>query len=104
MKEAKPRIQTFDQFFTYYLQEHSKPGTKLLHAGGTLAGIILFFVGLFIGSGAMMLSAPVVGYTFSWLSHAFVEHNWPATRHYPLWSFLSDFRMLYLILRGKLPL
>jgi hypothetical protein len=48
------------------------------------------------------LLAPVVGYAFAWTGHFLVEGNKPATFGHPWWSFISDFRMAWLILTGQL--
>jgi hypothetical protein len=44
----------------------------------------------------------VVGYGFAWFAHFFVEHNKPATFKYPLWSFVSDYKMMWFMLTGRM--
>jgi hypothetical protein len=43
-----------------------------------------------------------VGYFFAWTSHFALEGNRPATFGHPLWSLLSDYRMLLLWMSGRL--
>lgn len=44
----------------------------------------------------------VPGYAAAWLAHFFIEHNRPATFKHPLWSFISDYKMVGLMLLGKM--
>ena len=96
------RFNSFSEFWPFYLAEHSKPGTRLLHLIGTTAGICCAI--FFIASGRWWLLplALVPGYGGAWIGHFLVEKNKPATFEYPLWSFIGDYKMIALMLTGKL--
>lgn len=69
---------------------------------GTALGLCLLLVGLATQTWWLLAAALVCGYAFAWVGHAFVERNKPATFTYPLWSLLSDLRMFFLWLAGRL--
>ncbi len=95
------RYKTFKDFYPYYIEEHSKPKTKLLHFIGT--SISLFFlVQLVITFDPIyLIYALLSGYGFAWIAHFFIEKNKPATFTYPFYSFIGDHKMFVEILMGK---
>lgn len=97
------RLRTFRDFWPYYLSQHSRAATRLLHATGTVLGLIVAVVGLALGNLWLVPAGFGVGYGFAWFSHFAIERNRPATFRYPLWSFLGDWRMVGLMvtLRGS---
>lgn len=99
---AEERIETYAEFWDFYVAEHSQPMTRLLHFVGTSLGLVLLF--WFLKNG-MFLYIPlclVVGYAFAWFSHFVIEKNKPATFKYPFWSFISDYKMMFYMLTGKM--
>jgi len=92
----------YEEFFTFYLHEHSHPSNRMMHAAGTLLGLATVIVPIAMGHPGYVLLWPVVAYGFAWIGHFLIEGNKPATFGHPLWSFISDFRMLGLMLTGKL--
>ena len=98
----KRTITSFEEFFPHYLREHADPRTRAIHYAGTLFAIALLVFAVATGRWWLILLAVVSGYAFAWVAHFFVEKNRPATFTYPWWSYISDFRMLWLFLTGRL--
>jgi hypothetical protein len=96
------RIETFREFWPYYLREHSDPACRSLHYLGTGLTLIALTLGILV-SPWCLIAAPIAGYGFAWLAHFKFEKNKPATFDYPLWSLLSDFRMFFAWISGRLP-
>ena len=101
MREA--RIATYPQFWHYYLREHARPATRAWHYLGTSLAIFCTLGAIAFRQPWLLLAAVVLGYAPAWLGHFTVEKNKPATFRYPLWSLMSDFRMLAVWLAGRLP-
>jgi hypothetical protein len=95
--EREDRIETFEEFWDYYVGEHKEPATRLLHFLGTTAAMGCLAGGLLTRRRWLLLVAPVVGYGPAWISHFFVEKNRPATFKYPLWSLQADLVMWWKI-------
>ncbi|MGH9904291.1 MAG: Mpo1-like protein [Pyrinomonadaceae bacterium] len=98
------RYKSFTEFWPFYVAEHSRRGTRLLHLIGTTTGLALLI--FFIASGRWWLFplAFIPGYGAAWAGHFFIEKNRPATFQYPLWSFISDYKMIGLMLVGRMEL
>ena len=95
-------FKDFDDFFLFYLTQHSNPANRVLHACGTLTGLAIVVATFALGHYWWALLWLPVGYGFAWVGHLAIEGNKPATWGHPLWSFLGDFRMLGLMLTGRL--
>ena len=96
------QFKSFAEFWPYYLGEHAKPATRLLHGIGSAIGIMAVIGFVLIGKWWLFPLALIPGYAFAWAGHFFVEKNRPATFAYPLWSFMGDWKMLALMLAGRL--
>ncbi|MGA7676286.1 MAG: DUF962 domain-containing protein [Rhizomicrobium sp.] len=96
------RIETFEDFWPYYLQEHAKPQTRALHYLGTGLATLSMVGVVVTGNPWILLVVPVAGYAPAWIAHFFIEKNRPATFTHPLWSLASDFRMAFSWLTGHI--
>lgn len=99
---ATHRFASFEAFWPYYLGEHAKPATRVVHVAGTWAGAALLLWGLVVGPLWLVLLAPFMGYGFAWISHLAIERNRPATFTYPFWSLRGDLRLAWLATTGRL--
>jgi hypothetical protein len=96
------RIKTFDEFYLFYLKEHSNKTCRTLHFIGTSLVFFIVFMAAFTGILYLWWFVPIAGYGFAWIGHYFFEKNKPATFTYPLWSLASDFKMYFQLLSGKI--
>jgi hypothetical protein len=98
---AESRIQSFAEFWPFYVREHSSPACRALHfIGSTLVLVVIAAAAAY--NWWLLLAAPVVGYGFAWIGHFAIEKNKPASFKYPVWSFLADWKMWALILTGRM--
>jgi len=95
-------FKSFADFWPHYLSEHSKSATRLMHCLGTLLAIAFVIFAFAGGKWWLFPIALVPGYAFAWAGHFFIEKNRPATFTHPLWSFVADWKMLALMLTGRL--
>jgi hypothetical protein len=95
-------IKDFQEFWPYYVREHSKIGCRLLHFIGSSAGLICLFAASLTRNLLFILLGLIIGYGFAWIGHFFIEHNKPATFKYPLWSLIADWKMWSLMITGRM--
>jgi hypothetical protein len=98
---SEKRIESFAEFWPFYVREHSLPACRAWHfVGSTLA--IVTLLGAIFYNAWLLVAVPIVGYGFAWFSHFFIEKNRPASFKYPLWSFVADWKMWALMLAGRM--
>ena len=98
------KIKSFQEFYPFYLKQHSNKTCRLLHVIGTTLVFALAITAVYHNNPKLWILVPIAGYGFAWVGHFFFEKNKPATFQYPLWSLRSDFKMYFQILSGKISL
>ena len=98
---SERRIESFADFWPFYVREHSVPACRALHfVGSTLVLVVIAAAAYY--NWWLLLLAPVVGYGFAWIGHFAIEKNKPASFKYPLWSFVADWKMWAMMLTGRM--
>lgn len=97
-------IKNYSEFYRFYLTEHRDITSRRLHAVGSSVGIYFFSKAIRQRKAKYVVYGLVSGYTCAWAGHFVFEKNKPASFKQPLYSFISDWRMLSDIIRGNLSL
>lgn len=98
---SNERTTNFAEFWPCYVRAHSRRGTRILHGVGSVLALLAVVAGLLLNPWLILL-APLIGYGFAWYGHFVVEHNRSATFGHPFWSLAADYRMLFLMLTGRM--
>ncbi len=97
-------IKNYAEFYRFYLTEHRNITSRRLHAVGSSVGIYFFSKAIRQRKAKYFVYGLVSGYACAWVGHFMFEKNKPASFKQPLYSFISDWRMLSDIVRGNLSL
>ena len=99
--DERRRFTSYEEFWPFYLREHSDPRTRVLHFTGTNLALAAIIAGILVNPWWLVAALPA-GYLLAWAGHLFFERNRPATFSYPLWSLRADFRVWGYMWRGRL--
>ena len=100
-REPNVEIRSFDDFWPFYVRAHSRGRTRLLHAIGSVLAVVMLGVAFAVNLW-FLVAVPLIGYSFAWYAHFFVEGNKPATFGHPFYSLIADYRMLFLMMAGRM--
>lgn len=94
----------FTEYYQHYLSLHQNKTCRRLHVLGQL--VTIAFVAMIIYNGGwfwlLLPLTPFIVYPFAWSGHFYFEKNKPAAFKNPLLAKLSDWVMLFDIIRGKI--
>jgi hypothetical protein len=86
-------FRNYQEFWPFYLQQHSKRTTRAWHFVGTSCVFVCVVLAIVLANYWLLLLAPVIAYGLAWFSHFFIEGNKPATFGHPFWSLRADFQL-----------
>ena len=96
------RFRTLDEFWPYYVRQHSKRLTRQWHFVGNTNLVLWLFWAASRRSFLLVIMGVATSYMFAWIGHFLVERNIPSTFRYPVLSALADMRMYALMLQGRM--
>jgi hypothetical protein len=96
-------LQSFAQFYPFYLSEHSNRTCRRLHFAGSSLSLLFLAMAVVTFAWGWLLASVVVGYAFAWIGHFGFEKNKPASFRRPLYSFMGDWVMYKDIWTGRIP-
>jgi hypothetical protein len=73
MTSEPESFSDYAAFWPFYLSQHSKRATRLMHVAGTCLALLALITGIASFSLGWLLMAPVIGYSVAWIAHAFIE-------------------------------
>lgn len=97
-------IKNYTEFYRFYLTEHRSIASRRLHVVGSSIGVYFFSKAIQQRKARYFVYGLVSGYSCAWIGHFVFEKNKPASFKQPIYSFISDWRMLSDVLRSRLSL
>ena len=91
------------EYYEMYLTLHQNKVCRRLHVLGQFFTIGWIVFCIYYHLYILLIFAQFVVYPFAWSGHYFFEKNKPAAFKDPVKAKISDWIMLYDILRGKVP-
>ena len=94
--------QSFAEFYTSYLTEHTDRTSRQLHFFGSTLSIICLTLLALSGNVGWLFAAIVSFYGFAWMGHFQFEKNRPRSFKQPVYSFLGAWLMYWQMLTGQI--
>ena len=95
-------MDTFREFYPFYLSEHRNRTCRRLHFVGSTLGVVAAGAAIATWNWRFVLLGLMLGYGCAWVGHFFFEKNRPATFQHPFYSFAGDWVMFKDMLTGRI--
>ncbi|MCW5612917.1 MAG: DUF962 domain-containing protein [Rubrivivax sp.] len=96
-------IQTFAEFYPFYLGEHRNRSCRRLHFLGSTLALACLAMLVATGQWWWFVLGLLAGYGCAWIGHFGFEKNKPASFKRPLYSFMGDWVMYKDLWTGRIP-
>lgn len=94
--------QSFAEFYTAYLTDHTDRTSRQLHFFGLTLSILFLALLALSGNAWWLLAAVLTFYGFAWIGHFQFEKNRPRSFKQPIYSFLGAWLMYWQMLTGQI--
>ena len=95
-------VRSFEQFWPHYVRLHTRHETQKMHAAATLSCIALLASGIALRQPLLLALAPLVNFAIAQTSHRVFEQNRTTPWKNQLWHTRAEFKMLGLVLTGRM--
>jgi hypothetical protein len=99
---AATRYRTIDEFWPYYVREHSKPLNRWLHFLGNTNLCVWLILALLRRRMRLAIIGVLSSYALAWIGHFGIQRNIPATFRYPVMSAICDLIMYRKMWQGAM--
>ncbi len=96
-------FKSFNEFYPFYLSEHSTSLCRRMHFLGSSLALLCLVLALVRGQPQYLLYGLLCGYGCAWIGHFGFEKNKPASFKRPLYSLLGDWVMYRDMWMGRVP-
>ncbi|KAK7198963.1 hypothetical protein NESM_000863700 [Novymonas esmeraldas] len=90
------------EYHIYYMAKHTKAWTRRAHLIGTAVGVIGVAASAARVDAVGAAVSAVVGVVVCWAGDILVEQTQPTSFSRPIWSVMSNFKMVTAMLKGDL--
>jgi hypothetical protein len=94
--------QDFEHFWPHYVRLHTRRETQVMHAIATVSCVSLLTLGVALRQPLLLVAAPISDYLIAQASHRWFESNKTTPWKNQLWHTRAEFRMLRLVLSGRM--
>lgn len=103
MKDLRKGLRMpYGDFWVAYLDAHRNPATRAMHYLATVTGMAGTAVAIWFEVLWLMAGGIGIAVAMAVTSHWWIEHNRPLIRVNPFYGAVSDLRMCWLALTGRL--
>lgn len=93
---------SYQEFWPLYLDAHRHPGTRACHYAATVVGILGTAAAVWLAEPLLAAAGILLGYAIAIASHRVIEGNRPLIRINAFYGAISDLRMIWFALSGRL--